>query len=360
MPASSLLQIARKLCIANIRFITDVGDVPYMVARPILLKVETADQLRQIEESSPQICGHDAEVWKELIKRDVNNWEEKLHEPENPRDWYQVYQNLQAESQMEVEADAANLRDTLLCINSERLKHQSKHVHPSTVPPLPKMGAMKLIKTPRKKKIVFVDHRPKLSFNAGSKTKVLTGRGVLEKARREAKEQSFYGSGSILAVPTHKLKASKSQIQTAPKGLVVDYQHQRRLLDNPEPIDPTVRPPPIFAPKRKREEPAKSAASGPMSLEEKERRLKALTTRGKDTTAASSPAAQPRSDSKSSAAPPTISRHQKTSILSSATPTSKVALSQQLPQANLRRVPPPTRTKAPVNPFMPAKRRKLT
>lgn len=296
-----------------------------------------------------------------MIKRDVTNWAEKCHEPENPRDWYQLYQNLQAESQMEVEADATNLRDTLLGITSERLKHQSKHVHPSTVPPLPKMGAMKLIKTPRKKKIVFVDHRPKLSFNAGSKTKVLTARGVMDKARREAKEQSlFYSGRSVLAVPTHKLKGSKSQIQTAPKGLVDDHQHQHRFQSRPEPIDPTVKPPPIFAPKRKREEPAESSAPYLMSLEEKERRLKALTTSRKDTAAASSPAAQSRSDSNSSTAPRVISHPQKTSILSSATPTSKVTRSQQLPPANPRRVPPPTRTKAPVNPFMPAKRRKLT
>lgn len=35
----------------NIRFITDVGEVPYDVARPILLKVESADQLVKIPDS---------------------------------------------------------------------------------------------------------------------------------------------------------------------------------------------------------------------------------------------------------------------------------------------------------------------
>lgn len=256
---------------------------------------------------------------------------------------------------MEVEADAAALRDTLLGITSERLKHQSRQVAASTVPPLPKMGAMKLVKTPRKK--LVVDRRPtKLTFSAGSKTKVLTGKGVLDKARREAKEQSRFGYRSILAVPTHKLNNSASQVQRAPKAFVFDYQHPTA----PKPLDPTVKPPPIFAPKRKREEPAKSAASSQMNLEEKERRLKALTSTRKDTTPARSPATQPRSDFNSSTAPPTKSRPQNTSILSSTTPTNKVARSEKLPQANVRRVPPPTRAKADVNPFMPIKRRKLS
>lgn len=292
----------------------------------------------------------------ELIKRDVSGWEEKCHEPEDPRDWHKVYQSLQAESQMEVEADATALRDTLQGISSERLKHQSRQVAASTVPPLPKMGAMKLIKTPRKKKIVFVDHRPKLSFNAGSKTKILTGRGVVDKARREAKEQSLFGCRSVLAVPTHKLNVSSSQVQRAPKGLVFDYQYPAA----PKPLDPTVKPTPIFAPKRKREEPIKSMASCQMSLEEKERRLKALTNPRKDTTTAALPATQPRSDFKSSTAPPTTSRTQNTSISSSTTPSNTVARSQLLPKAVVRRVPPPTRTKPPVNPFMPIKRRKLS
>lgn len=337
----------------NIRFITDVGEVPYDVARPILLKVESADQLRQIEEASPQICGHDAEVWMELIKRDVSGWEEKLHEPKDSRDWHRVYQSLQVKSQMEVEADAAALRDTLQGLNSERLKHQSRQVAASTVPPLPKMGAMKLIKTPRKRKIAFVDHRSKLCFNAGSKTKVLTGKNVLDKARREAREQSLFGARSVLAVPTHKLNDSASQIQRAPKGLVFDYQYPAA----PKPLDPTVKPTPIFAPKRKRQEPMKSVGSGQMSLEEKERRLKALTTPRKDVTAAPSPATQPHSDSNSSTTPSTTSRPQNTSILSSTTATSNAARSQQLPKANVR---PPTRAKPPVNPFMPIKRRKLS
>ena len=292
----------------------------------------------------------------ELIKRDVPGWEEKYYEPEDPRDWHRVYQNLQAESQMEVEADAAALRDTLLGITSERLKHQSRQVAASTVPPLPKMGAMKLIKTPRKLTKVVVDRRPtKLTFSAGSKTKVLTGKGVLDKARREAKEQSRFGYRSILAVPTHKLNNSASRVQRAPKALVFDYQHPTA----PKPLDPTVKPPPIFAPKRKREEPTKSAASSQMSLEEKERRLKALTTTRKDTTPARSPATQARSDFNSSTAPPTKSRTQNASTLSSETPANKVPRSQQLPQANVRRVPPPTRAKADANPFMPIKRRRL-
>ena len=124
---------------------------------------------------------------------------------------------------------------------------------PADVPRLPKMGGMKYsnpnIVYPKTKKFV-ADDKPKLTFQTGSKTKLLTGKGVIDKSRREAKELSLFSKGSHLAVPTHKLNERSSVIPFAPKNMIYDYQQPvpRQL------IDPTVKPPPVFAPKRKRVE----------------------------------------------------------------------------------------------------------
>ena len=73
--------------------IEDVGEAPYHVVRPVLLKVGNAKQLRLIEEKSPQICGADEEVWRSLIKRDVPREVQEQHniEPKNPDNWWKVY-----------------------------------------------------------------------------------------------------------------------------------------------------------------------------------------------------------------------------------------------------------------------------
>ena len=46
---------------------------------------------RTLEKNSPQIYGEDGEIWRELIKRDVPDWETKADELKNPKDWYTVY-----------------------------------------------------------------------------------------------------------------------------------------------------------------------------------------------------------------------------------------------------------------------------
>lgn len=89
---------------------------------------------------------------------------------------------------------------------TESEKHRLRHVHPSEVPPLPKMGKIKLIRTPRKKKpsLSLVPTKPdKLTFVVGSRMKVQMGTAFFKKARCEAKEhRAYFGHDSkAQAVP---------------------------------------------------------------------------------------------------------------------------------------------------------------
>lgn len=45
MPALSLQQLATRACIRNVKAITDIGGLPYSLAKPFLLKVDNPDQL---------------------------------------------------------------------------------------------------------------------------------------------------------------------------------------------------------------------------------------------------------------------------------------------------------------------------
>ena len=152
------------------------------------------------------------------------------------------------------------LKASLSGIHDERANHKSKQVDPSEVPPLPIMGKMKRVKPRRKgpeeRRITSI------TFTAGSRTKTLTGKGVMDKARREARERSqITGHGSTLAIPTHKLAQFATPIVRAPRAWV---QNHLKPQSTPAPIDSTIQPPEIFVPKTK------------MSPFEREEKLRAI------------------------------------------------------------------------------------
>jgi elongin-A len=121
MPADSLKNMSLRACSKTTKRITDIGGMPYRIARPFLLKIESPEQLRTLEEKSPQIIGHDGEIWLALIKRDIPNWQTKKHEPQDPKNWWKVYRKLKNESKMEMDAGADELKAALNDKNEKQL-----------------------------------------------------------------------------------------------------------------------------------------------------------------------------------------------------------------------------------------------
>lgn len=173
--------------------LVDVGDFEYWKLRSILQRVDSAEQLHQIEVNSPQIQGEDAELWKALIARDIPNWREKNYVPKNPRKWYEVYCKYKKEHRKEIERDEEILRNTMLGIKKEKETHVSKVVDLRTLPKVPRDPRMLANNggVPLGKSRGFGKETPStLTWNAGSKTKMTDGKSVLTRARREAKEIS--------------------------------------------------------------------------------------------------------------------------------------------------------------------------
>lgn len=249
----------------------------------------------------------------------------------------------------------------MIGISKERLNHQSRQVSASTVPKLPKLGKMIFARGPREPKATASSTHT-LAGAMGSRTKVLTGKGVMEKARKEARQQSLLRSRrSVLATPTHKLAAHATRLSVGPPSLVYAYQHpEYQHSDAPEYRERAIKPAKTAVPESSRVRPSPSALK---STEEKERRLKAFTnprplapaSSGSDQKAHNNPPSSPPSTPSDSDSPKL--RHAQDSSAMSP-PTHKIPRikSASSPEKEIR---PRMRTRAPVDCFIPAKRRRL-
>ncbi|KAI9811988.1 MAG: hypothetical protein M1827_004880 [Pycnora praestabilis] len=268
MPASSLYLLAKRACVKNIKSITDVGDIPYELIRPVLVKVQNPDQLIEIEKSSPQICGADADIWMGFIKRDIPQWETRPHQPKNTKNWHKVYRKLRKELEVEVERDAQALMHSLTDIDAKSAKHTSRIIDASSVPRLPRDRGMRTTHPKQPSNPAL------LSFTSGSKTKLRSGKDVLNKARREAREMSLFSAKkSILATPTHRLNSGASQVQAAPRGLVEGHRKPPPPVFGPTDVKPAT----VFAPRRSSSMVHTTQSVRENTDVERERRLKAFT-----------------------------------------------------------------------------------
>lgn len=69
MPVPRLTELCIRVLQSNVHQIQDVGDIPYEMLREVLPGCRV-EQLREIEEVSPQIADEDDEIWETFFKRD--------------------------------------------------------------------------------------------------------------------------------------------------------------------------------------------------------------------------------------------------------------------------------------------------
>lgn len=68
-----------------------MGDIEYRVVAPVLKKITSPLQLRNLEARSPQLAGDDAELWKKFIARDFGTDSVDKWVPKNPKNWSRIY-----------------------------------------------------------------------------------------------------------------------------------------------------------------------------------------------------------------------------------------------------------------------------
>ncbi|KAJ5485419.1 hypothetical protein N7539_005407 [Penicillium diatomitis] len=155
-----------------------------------------------MEVLSPHLAETDQELWLELIKRDIPQWQ-KYELPQNSNSWYEIYCDLQAEVQRELEADAAKLKRAIDGIQSERAQLQPKVMN----------------SIPRGVR--------------GSRGRVVP-RGPMSSADARKKSAIFAPQrrNPALIVPTKHLNNRATQITKAPLSLI---EAHRRPADPPAP-----------------------------------------------------------------------------------------------------------------------------
>ncbi len=284
------------------------------------------------------------------------------------------------ESQAEVDNDIAALRAKMTGIKSDKAQHTSKLLEPSSISINQMKKATRIggsgggIRSHGTGSTRTADNSL-LTFGSGSRTKTGSGKDVLNKARREAKEMSLFSvRKSVLTTPTHRLNDRASRVKNAPQGLVDDHKRPAAaaLPGN------TSKPATIIAPRKA----STITSSGPtgMSEAERERRLKAFTapkteTKNNTLPPPTQPTTARRSQNESTFTAPPLGKSYSPSSkptdrtsqnLSSKSPTKTYAPSApaptyRAPRVNLPNPPPKTglKKKAEADPFIPAKRRRV-
>ncbi|KAL5051595.1 RNA polymerase II transcription factor SIII subunit A-domain-containing protein, partial [Aspergillus fruticulosus] len=246
MSPPTLRQLCTAAAIRNVKYLNDIGNIPYALARPFLLKIESPEKLRSLELQSPHLMNDDAELWLEFIKRDIPNWDE-YQLPEQPDCWYGLYCELREEVQRGVDEDAEKLKMALDGLSSERAKHSTKFVADRRT-----IGVPRSRTTARHRFSTFGSFTPKKN-------------NIFSATRRN----------NALTVPTKQLNNRATQVRQAPRSLI--EEHRR-------PAEPAVaRRPPLRAPGRSSLQYASSTrshsspAGHSSSLQEREARLRAIT-----------------------------------------------------------------------------------
>ncbi|VUC33823.1 unnamed protein product [Clonostachys rosea] len=235
MRVRSLVDLATAACIKNIRGLEGVGDyLPYENVRHILLRVENAHQLRRIELNSPQIEGKTGEIWLKLIEKDFPiEYRARGYKPQDPKKWFKVWEKYKREHDDSVKESAMKLKDAFAGLKQDREKNTSKIVERRL---LPRSGAT----GPPRRYGPREGTSNSLMFGSGSRTKTLSGAGVMRKVRREVKEiANIHGSlsKSVRGPVRH------SGVNKAPTSMVNAYKRAARPAQAPS------RPPPQEPPK---------------------------------------------------------------------------------------------------------------
>lgn len=218
MPPKPLVQLCTQVCIKHITMIADLGDIPYSRARPILLRVDDAAQLHELEVNSPHLVADTPEIWKRLIARHFTQWQKKNYVPKNPSSWHKVYARYKREHDAELAEAEARLKSAFATLESEKEARKSKIVEQRLLPRPPKDGRGV---GGRRAGAAGADLPSHLSFGGGSRTRLTDGQSFLKKARREAREDA---NRRTLSTPTGQLAVRPGQIAKAPEAMVLEHR----------------------------------------------------------------------------------------------------------------------------------------
>lgn len=124
------------------------------------------------------------------------------------------------EQKEEIERDKETLRATMMGIKANREQHTSQLVNLKSVV-VPRDPRMRIGDGAKRRTGGSQKDMSTLNFGAGSRMKMVDGKSVLNRARREAKEIHAMGRLNRL---THTLAGNVNQVKKAPEGMRREYE----------------------------------------------------------------------------------------------------------------------------------------
>ncbi|CAK7217887.1 hypothetical protein SEUCBS140593_003363 [Sporothrix eucalyptigena] len=224
----SLKRMALAVALRNIASITDVGEMAFADAKPILMHIENPQQLHLLETNCPQLADEPDEmaaVWSRLLTKKLPGWDTKGYLSEEDlqtMSWIDIYTTVKTAVDEAMAADEARLKQTLAGFSKAKEDNATQLVNNRAL-----TRQMPGVMT--KRRVPGGSNGPSsiLNFGSGSRTKMTTGQSVLRRARREAKEISKVAQLSSRL--TDNQAVARSQIRRPPAAMINDY----RVAHNP-------------------------------------------------------------------------------------------------------------------------------
>jgi elongin-A len=198
-------------------------------------------------------------LWKILIQRDFPQLcREKNYVPKNPKNWCNIYRKYRSEEKAKIEEDRQRLKAQIDALNKHHKEHVTKTIDPRRAPKLPRDPYM----MPNNGGVPLSSRN--IPKSNPSKLKWLgTSQSAVDKARREAREQARMRE-------MNKVNGiSLGRVMKAPQAMI--DEHRRAAIKKPQ---VGIRAPGRQA-ERTRPVEVRTSMSGGISLEERERRLRA-------------------------------------------------------------------------------------
>ena len=262
MPVESLADHALRACTKNIQRLFDIGECPYDLLRPALLKITSPEQLRHLELNCPQLVGRDGEIWLHLIQRDVPGWESKPHEPRDPKNWWKVYRKLKDEARNDMNQCAEKLKAAFANINDKKEQNLTQLKTRRELPRGP--GPTTKQRNAHKYYTGQAGTGGTSANGAGGKWRPKIT--LMEKMRKEA-------APSKHSLSMTEIKKQHSTVIKAP----ADFLERARQPPTIPQYSSPIRGPRVAAPPIALSRPSSAPARNDAALQEREARLRALT-----------------------------------------------------------------------------------
>lgn len=242
MPLSSLLSLARRACIRNVNSIDSIGDLSYDVAEPILREVTNPKQLRNIEISSPHLVGETSNIWIKFIKRDIPTQKDFAQEPEDPDDWFDLYEILLSEHQEKEKVAEQWLRDQLSGIQAKRDTNVATSIETKDMPAMDRNNRVRTYADEQRRR----ERLRKRAYNAlpsqnltqGSKIKINSGADVMRKVRMQARNVAAVNNASMKLGTTSREEIARRKAAALATSRVLSQPRVEK-----QPVRKTIRVP---------------------------------------------------------------------------------------------------------------------